>query len=129
LYDIELFHAKYGLYWWNKYLHVKKVKTIIDIVSEVEPVFEKLPDIAVFDFDKTLFEEVPILNTIQMLQLYVNLNIPILILTGRHILEEDVIHATSSYTLKCRPSSFTVNMHKCTVMKKLALHYHTIYHF
>ena len=134
IYDIELFHAKYGLCWWNKELHIKKVIPEIRVTEIDEPITEKLPAIAVFDFDKTLFEEVPILTTSQMLQLYAKMNIPILILTGRHILEEDVIHEVLqplgvTYTLKCRPSSFTVNMHKCTFMKKLATQYHTIYHF
>ena len=134
LYDIEIFHAKYGLCWWNKELHMKKVKPAVSIAPVELVLTEKLPSIAVFDFDKTLFDEVPLQNIIQMLQLYDKLNIPILILTGRHILEEDVVHDVLqplkiSYTLKCRPSHLSVTIHKCTVMKKLALQYHNIYHF
>jgi hypothetical protein len=134
-YDIELFHIKYGLYWWNKELHLKKVKPALAVASEVEPVItEKHPAIAVFDFDKTLFDEVPLENIIQILQLYAKVNIHILILTGRHIMEEDVVHdvlqpLNLSYTLKCRPSHLSVTIHKCTTMKKLALQYHRIYHF
>jgi len=133
LYDIELFHAKYGLYWWNKELHTKKIKPTV-VEKETEPVIQKLPAIAVFDFDKTLFDEVPLLNIVQMLQVYAKLHIPILILTGRHILEEDVIRdvlqsLNISYTLKCRPSHLSVTIHKCSVMKKLAVQYDNIYHF
>jgi hypothetical protein len=108
---------------------------VVAIAPEIEHVLtEKLPAIAVFDFDKTLFDEVPLENMIQILQLYAKLHIPVLILTGRHILEEDIVHDVLQplaipYTLKCRPSHLSVTIHKCTAMKKLALQYHTIYHF
>ena len=135
IHEIEVFHIKYGIYWWNKELHIKKVKPIVPVVQVCEvPLEEKLPAIAVFDFDKTLFDEVPLINMIGILQLYHKMNITIMILTGRHLLEEDIIHdvfesVDVKYILKCRPSHLTVTIHKCSMMKKLATQYHHIYHF
>jgi energy-coupling factor transporter ATP-binding protein EcfA2 len=135
LYDIQIINIKFGSFWWDKSTHnkvEKKIKLVEEII-EVQ-IIDKQDEIAVFDFDKTLYEEEPNMQIVNMFQIYYKLNIPIIILTGRDMLEKDFLEELLAsfgvkYTMYCRPSHKTVTMHKLTIMKEIATKYKKIYHF
>ena len=135
LYDIQIINIKFGPFWWDKTTHYKEKKAhIVEPEPIKEEVNEKQKEIAVFDFDKTLFEEELNTQIVNMLLLYYKMEIPIVILTGRDMLEKEFVDEMLQpigikYTIFCRPSHKTVTIHKMTKMKELATKYNTIYHF
>ena len=142
VYDIQLLQNKFGVFWWNKSPHIKETKVKPEILVQLDEsassIVAKLPEIAVFDFDETLYNSVTKSANDQIcsiLRVYTKLNIPILILTGRTEDEADFVQETLSsfgvvFTkLHCRPLHKTVTIHKVSMMKQLSTEYEKIYHF
>jgi adenylate kinase family enzyme len=140
-YDIQLLQNKYGVCWWERSTHTKPEKRPTEPKCELEPSIDyaiKHPEIAIFDFDETLYNsqtKSPNTQIITMAQLYVQLNIPVIILTGRLEEEEDFVRTTLSTfrvsfnQLYCRPLHKTVSIHKVSMMKRFSTEYQKIYHF
>jgi len=140
-YDIQLLQNKYGVFWWEKSTHTKPKKLLVEPKYELEPPGESItkhPEIAIFDFDETLYNskmKLPNTQIVNMAQLYVQLNIPVIILTGRTEDEADFVRTTLSsfcvsFTeLYCRPLHKTVSVHKVSMMKRFSTEYQKIYHF
>lgn len=135
LYNIQIINIKFGSFWWDKSTHHKVEKKIKLVEEKIEiPIIYKQDEIAVFDFDKTLYEEEPNIQIVNMFQMYHKLKIPVIILTGRDMFEKEFLEEVLDkfgvkYTIYCRPSDKTVTMHKLTIMKEIATKYTKIYHF
>jgi hypothetical protein len=139
LYDIQIINIRFGSFWWDKSTHNKVEKNKLDKKIKVEEkveqiIIDKQDEIAVFDFDKTLYEEEPNMQIIHMFQMYYKLGFPIVILTGRDMFQKEFLDEVLEqfgvkYIIYCRPSHKTVTVHKLTIMKELATTYKKIYHF
>lgn len=139
IYDIQLLQNKYGVFWWEKSMHTKPEKRVPQ--CDLEPSLGstiKEPEIAIFDFDETLYNsktKLPNTQIVRMAQLYVQLKIPVVILTGRTVDEAEFVRSTLSrfqvsFTeLYCRPLHKTVSVHKVSRMKRISTEYQKIYHF
>lgn len=136
-YDIQDLQEKHGVCWWDKSQHNKKEKAILQPIPEIieeQPIIEKETHVAIFDFDKTLFEEELNEQIVNMFKLYYYHGVPIIILTGRDMLEKEFLDEVLlpigvKYTLMCRPSHKSVTVHKLTTMKSISTKYQNIYHF